>query len=375
MHIFHLASFTGNVGDSANHSSFYSLLEEEMKVDFKVHREEIRQYYNSQRIKLFNQDFVKEVNKFDLLVIGGGNFFELCWDYSETGTTFDIHLDLLKEIKVPILINAIGIDDSKGSSPENIEKFRSFLDVLFKELDVFFTVRNDGSLEVVEKYFSEYKEKIYEVPDWAFNYHHDLSATTNMKYIGINVVKDAMEHRYKNVEYENFIEGLGNELNLILRETPYDLMLLPHILSDVEASLDLIKRIDPTYHRSRVSIAPLLLNSPLRIFDYYKQCEFIVGMRFHSNICAYTLNVPTLGIHNFQPHIKMQESIGRDRQFYQDISEEKCDFSIFLELLKPEQLKNNREDMTQLLKVQKKLSKNSIKKIARWIVNAENSNR
>ena len=71
----HLASFDGNVGDNANHSGFYRHLKAQPGYDFAIEQLEIREYYWKQRF--FDDGFVDLVNDYDLLIIGGGNYFEL----------------------------------------------------------------------------------------------------------------------------------------------------------------------------------------------------------------------------------------------------------------------------------------------------------
>lgn len=165
----HLASFAGNIGDIANHQSFYHQLRKLDEFSFEIEELEIRDFYKVNQIRKFDEDFVEFVNQHDLFIIGGGNFFELCWDYSLTGTTFDISPEFLKKIKTPIFINAIGIDDNKGTSDLNIEKFKTFLDTIFKHNDVYFTVRNDGSQSIINKYFPEHTSLISTVPDWGLD--------------------------------------------------------------------------------------------------------------------------------------------------------------------------------------------------------------
>ena len=375
MKIYHLASFKGNIGDMGNHTSFYRLFRENIHSIDVLHQEEIREYYYANRLKRFDAEFVAEVNKHDLFVLGGGNFFELCWDYSETGTTFDISTKFLKEIKVPILINAIGIDDSKGITNSTIKKFENFLEVLFNYTNCFFTVRNDGSKEVVEKYFPKFKHFIIEIPDWGFSYEHSKEFQSSTKYIGVNIVKDASEIRYKDVDYEMFLKKMAIELNGILESTKYNLMFLPHILSDLQASLDLLDYIKPEFRRSRISFAPLNLENPLELFTYYQKCFFIYGMRFHSNICSYALGVPIYGIHNIKLHVKMQESCGRKQMYYCDISKNLNGLSNLANLLNTQHKINNLSNIKVIRENERKKALISIVKIKKWLEKDKNENK
>jgi len=75
MRILHLASFSGNYKDIVNHNGFYNNLARLCDSKLQIDQEEIRDYYTIRKNKSFDSSFVEYVNKYDLLVIGGGNFF------------------------------------------------------------------------------------------------------------------------------------------------------------------------------------------------------------------------------------------------------------------------------------------------------------
>lgn len=314
MKAIHLASFSGNIGDIANHESFYKCFKELIDKDLTVEKIEIRDFYKSVSKRKFDEKFVDYINNADLFIIGGGNFFELCWDYSETGTTFDISNELLKNIRVPILINAIGIDDNKGTSKENIEKFKRFLNTLFTCNNVFFTVRNDGSYEIVKKHFPKYINKITEIPDFGFFINeveevNKYTPTLMKKSIGINIAKDMEAIRYMEVSYNDFLSGMANLIDYILNTTNYNVILFPHILSDYEVILKVIEDVNHLDKRLKLSISGLVQERELDTFKKYKECDFIFATRFHSNICAISLNIPTFGIITYPKHGIVYEKI------------------------------------------------------------------
>jgi len=126
----HLASFNGNIGDNANHYGFYKYLKKSPEYSFEIDELEIREFYWKERF--FDKSFVALVNSYDLLIVGGGNYFELWVEDSPTGTSIAIELELLKQIKTPIMFNALGVDPGQGVSEKNIIRFRNFLDLLIK---------------------------------------------------------------------------------------------------------------------------------------------------------------------------------------------------------------------------------------------------
>jgi len=147
--ILHFASFIGNIGDNANHYGLYKSLRKNLTgIDYKITKEEIREYFWKE--KFFNEKIIDYFNKFDLIIIGGGNFFELWVEDSRTGTSVDIPVNFFKKIKTPVLFFALGVDIAQGYSLSNKLKFEKLLDYLKDDDKYLISVRNDGAL----KYFS-----------------------------------------------------------------------------------------------------------------------------------------------------------------------------------------------------------------------------
>jgi polysaccharide pyruvyl transferase WcaK-like protein len=308
--VLHLASFTGNIGDEANHNGFRRKLQENLNIKIDYTDLEIRNFYKSWSKMKFDQDFIDLCNQNDFVVIGGGNFFELCWDYSKTGTTIDIGVDMLKKIEVPILFNGLGVDDGKGTNSQNIEKFRKFLMFLLEEDKYLLSVRNDGSMKILEKYFSDTNlDKIFLIPDCGFfiqsgNFKH-VEIDGDKINIGINLAGDMPNVRFGE-KYSEFCIRFGDYLNYILDSNEMiNIVFLPHMYRDTEIISKVISNIKDEFRRSRISIAPLLnasLNGCNYIFSLYKQLDLILGMRFHSNVCAIGQNIPSIGLITYHKH-------------------------------------------------------------------------
>ena len=78
LRILHLASFSGNIGDNANHMGFRPWFAKQVGREVAWSNCEIREFYWKERA--FDTDFVALANSYDALVIGGGNYFEL-WEH------------------------------------------------------------------------------------------------------------------------------------------------------------------------------------------------------------------------------------------------------------------------------------------------------
>lgn len=346
INVLHLASFTGNIGDEANHNGFRNKLSKNLGIDFRYTDLEIRNFYRSWGLMKFDDKFVELCNKYDFIIIGGGNFLELCWDYSKTGTTIDISIETLEKIKVPIIFNAIGVDDGKGTNENNINKFRVFLDYILESDKVLFSVRNDGSKKILKRYFNTSRlDKVHVVPDGGFfistkDFQHMEFLKGNIN-IGINIAGDMTNIRFGN-NYTNFCKGMGNYINSILSvDDKINIVFMPHMYQDIKIISETMEYIKDTYRRTRISIAPLLngnLNGGQYIFNLYKNMDLILGMRFHSNVCSIGQNVPNIGLITYPKHGYLFDEVGlSDRALHVN------DSDFFIKLLS-----KTKEDLTKL---------------------------
>lgn len=325
MKILHVASFNGNIGDHANHSGFRRCFSKYIAEDFIFDELEIREFYRSWGIRKFDSTFVDYVNQYDLLIIGGGNYFELCWDYSRTGTTIDLSIELLKQIKPKILFNGMGIDDKNGTvNPENITKFKVFLDYIINNNNILLSVRNDGSKEIANKYFGkEINDNILRIPDGGFfikpkEYEH-VETPKGKKLIAINLAgdsenirfsKDGSDERLTKKQFEN---ECAESINVILsRYQDIHLVMTAHIVKDYELIVAVLSKVKDFYVRTRITIAPCVngnITDGDYIFDLYRKADLVIGMRYHANVCAIAVGTPTIGIVNFSKHKELYRDI------------------------------------------------------------------
>lgn len=326
--VLHLASFDGNIGDNANHNGFYKNLRRNQDYNFGIDKLEIREFYWKKRY--FDDSFVFLVNKYDLLVVGGGNYFELWVDNSPTGTSIAIELDLLKEIKIPIFFNSLGVDPGQGASEKNLKKFRRFLDVLIERGD-FISVRNDGAIETLSDLVGEkYLENVIVTPDAGFflDVNTINSYYKNKKYIAINVASDMSDIRFNENDgrlgYESFLTEFIKFLIVFLNKyADHEIVFVPHIFRDVSFINDILEELDDEIRRKRISVAPLLHgdDSFKDVMNIYDSAKLVLGSRFHANVCSYGLGTPVIGLVNYIQIENLYKDIGSDS--YINISEKK----------------------------------------------------
>lgn len=325
MKVLHVASFNGNIGDHANHRGFRRCFSEYIGDDFVFDELEIREFYRSWGIRKFDSTFVDYVNQYDLLIIGGGNYFELCWDYSQTGTTIDLSIDLLKQIKPKIVFNGMGIDDKNGTvNPDNITKFKIFLEYIINNKNILLSVRNDGSKEIANKYFSKkINDNILRIPDGGFfinpkEYNH-VEIPQGKKLIAINLAGDSENIRFSNDGRDGrltkiqFVDECADSINEILSKyNDVHLVMTAHIVKDYEIIVAVLNKVNDFYVRTRVTVAPCVngnITDGDYIFDLYRKADMVIGMRYHANVCAIAVGTPTIGIVNFSKHKELYRDI------------------------------------------------------------------
>ncbi|MHD0318426.1 polysaccharide pyruvyl transferase family protein [Fusobacterium sp. THCT1E2] len=372
MKILHIASFNGNIGDNANHNgfkeNFTKLMDKEINWDFL----EMRKFYKIWNIYHFDSSFVKKANKYDLIIIGGGNFFDLCHKYSSNGTTIDITIDILNQIETPIFFNALGFDIHNGYDDKMKKDFFYFIKYLSENQNKYFiSFRNDGSKKNFEILYGKILKEISIIPDGGFFLKINKNKNKN-KYLGINVACDMLDKRLINISYNELCKKLGKiYFNFIQNYPEYKLIFFPHIFSDYKIIFDILSNMNDYFIKYYVEIAPYLTGqgSENDFFSYYKKCDVITGTRFHSNVCSIALNIPVVPIINYPQISNLYEEIGyKEKIIYLD--EENFEEKYYKELING--IKDTRETKLKYKKIKKELNKNlelEYKKLQNWIKN------
>ena len=304
MKILQLASFSGNVGDNAHVAGLRNSLKHHLGSDLTFQNMEIRCFYKSWNEAHFDHEFAKEVNQYDALIIGGGGIFDMNFPYSVTGTTIDLPNEILDSIQVPVIFYGLGCNQLQDPAKECIVKFRAFLDKVLTENKCLVSVRNDGSLEVIEKYVGHsYSERIHEIPDPGFFFQLD-DAYTGMydsllkkgeHYMGLCIAGDEAQSRYG--DKEHFVIEMGKALQTILKGNPdLNLVFFPHIYQDIAIIYGILKHLPDPTRRLKTLMAPCFqgLHAEQHIFSLYKKCDLVVSNRFHGIVVPVTLGIPSI---------------------------------------------------------------------------------
>lgn len=306
VNVLHLASFDGNIGDNANHNGVSHLWKKHLpEYDFRITRLEMREFFWKWR--MFDDEFVRMVNAYDLFVCGGGNYFELWVENSPTGTSVAIPLEVLNRIETPCLFYALGLDPYMGAPDVCVERFKNFLDHTLGARQFLVSVRNDGSPASARRVLGDsYADRIHLMPDGGHfvqpddHYHPELAPGS--RTIGVNLAGDMLDFRFSSpngVTLENFKQSLCMVLSGIMQRMPdVNLVFYPHIYKDFAFISDFMRQFDDHLLRRRMTVAPYLRGqgSEKYFFDLYRKCALNIGTRLHTNICSVGLNVPSVGI-------------------------------------------------------------------------------
>ena len=101
---------------------------------------------------------------------------------------------------------------------------------------------------------------------------------------------------------DNFCDEFAKMLDFIADEDlNIHYIFFPHIYRDLEIIANVISRLGDRLRRTRVTVAPYLNGDEgsRHIFGLYRQCQLILGMRFHSNVCAIGMGIPAIGLCNY----------------------------------------------------------------------------
>ncbi len=330
-----LASFKGNLGDTANVLGLRKLMREVWKgVSLEFTDIEYLGFDNDPRWggRTFDASFVELVNRHDLLIVGGGGFFELSRDDSATGTVLDFSDEVIDAIRIPIVFQALGVEVAFGTPESRLANFRRFLGKLVARDDVMVSVRNDGSLATMTEIVGiGIARKITEVPDGGF-FATDRSGDalvetprSGRRIVAMNLagdypwlrfpehnVRESLLHRalcrlgiarppsaHEVTGEDRFLQTLGTAWRSILDQNQdVELELVPHLPEDFKIIGRFIELLGPPYSRSRIAVAAFGLGDEavLKVLEQYSRCDLVVGMRFHASVCSIGLGVPTLGL-------------------------------------------------------------------------------
>lgn len=312
MKILHIASFKGNVGDVVNHNGFYDACNID---ENDVTQLEMRRFYRNVNDLHFDDDLVKYINSFDRLILGGGAYFDIRYAESQNGTTLDMSDEFIEKINIPVLVNAIGVDVDWDNEPA-LDKFRRFFTKICTAENWKITLRNDGSKKRLLKIMGtddNNAKNIKVVPDNGYIFNHNDYDLKFRGLIGLSITNDLFSESFNGSTTTGTFNQVIVEICNHLLDMGKNIIFFIHAPQDIETFYKIYSKLDKTYFRSRINIAPYDVSSvdgARRLDECYRKCEFVIAMRFHGNVLAIKNNIPVIGLAGHEQISGMYEELG-----------------------------------------------------------------
>lgn len=300
----HIASFRGNLGDSAMHDGAYRTRAEDCPRPFAYTPLEVREFFHwgSRR---FDEAFIDYLNTFDLAIFGGGVSYELWRGDTASGMRFDIAPELLGKIRIPVVFYGLGCDATRGMMQKATQdKCRRFLDTAYQR-GFLFSLRNDGSRRILEENLGiDHVAPMPVIPDGGL-FARPAPVRTAMLYpaqklVAINLAGDIPDVRFGSARMEEEFTRKICEFSCTLldAEPGVRVVFVPQIYADLSLIAKVLERMPDKHRRLQVSVAPYLTGGGnwSETFDIYRQAHLVVGMRFHGCVVPVGQGTPTLGI-------------------------------------------------------------------------------
>jgi polysaccharide pyruvyl transferase WcaK-like protein len=284
----------------ATHISYYSAWENAgdtvlSKTVRRVFHTATKNSWSLQHIKTpVDSTLLKKINNGKYLLIGGGGL--LLPDSNKnsvSGWQWAVAEDQLNEIKIPLIVYAIGYNYFKGQ--ETNELFVKNLNALVKRAD-FFSLRNYGSIEKVKELVDKnFHHKIIYQPcptTVIRNYFKMPEKPVSNKNVGFNLAFDRYEKRF------------GKDIYLILdqlaitakrlEESGYNIYCINHLKGDNKFELSLTRR-NVTFKS-----IDLQYTLPQQVINFYNEMELVFGARGHAQMIPFGTNtrIISLGTHD-----------------------------------------------------------------------------
>lgn len=244
-----------------------------------------------------SKDFVNqisEINKNDLLLIGGGGIFIWLGHF--------IHnTNKLKDIKIPIVIYSIGLNVFKCTyTNHNVIQYKSDFLELLKEKCLFVSARNDGTSNAILDFN---KVNFHESPEPCIytNQYYQSERLIKNKYILFCLANDMSECRFKynNVNFTYF----RNKIQALIEILKNDYIIQPIYHRKEDESFNIPNTIEWNIENELQS------KDISKGLSLYQHADIVISMRGHGQIIPFSYNVPVITIANQNKNIGFAQSV------------------------------------------------------------------
>jgi len=295
--IWHVGAWNRNFGDWVVYDSIH----------YHLNRAASRDLYfvplDSQRTR-FSKAMIRKMNKEAcmLLIGGGGLIFNRPEDRSVSGWQFNISLENIEGIQIPLVVYGIGYNKFPFDRAEFSPVLNEHLRAVQKKAALF-SVRNTGSRdELLRRGLDETHMQVI-MDAGAFAPRTDMEIPglePGRDVIGLNIAGDRPEHRFPEPADSNAsvcYEVLAHALARIVRREKAQVLLLPHIVNMDELTFELFKQIIGPSNIVNLIDALSFMYPPNPVYasflvGAYARCDIVIGMRGHSCIIPYGCGKP-----------------------------------------------------------------------------------
>ena len=255
-------------------------LSEEDKKKIEYYKKIPFEYTNFE--KIYEKDCLKEIENVDICMsIGGDNY---C--YGEPNWLYTINKEIKRLNKRNVFWCTSLFEEIQ--SDEMIRDLKTYDIVVARETLTYNALR---------KYLSD--ENLILSPDTAFTLAKkevELPSIfeQNKKVVGINI--SPLISNYTNNE-NNILESIKSLIDYILKETDYNIALIPHVYIKNNNDLDSLKIVKDLYKdEDRINILDEKIYDCEELKYIISNCSYIIAARTHASIAGYSSIVPTLVI-------------------------------------------------------------------------------
>lgn len=232
--------------------------------------------------KIHEKDCLKEIENVDIcMFIGGDNY---C--YGEPNWLYTINKEIKRHNKRNVFWCTSLFEEIQ--SDEMIRDLKTYDIVVARETLTY---------NALKKYLSD--ENLILSPDTAFTLAKKEVELPNIfeqnkKVVGINI--SPLISNYTDNE-NNILESIKSLIDYILKETDYNIALIPHVYIKNNNDLDSLKIVKDLYKdEDRIDILDKKIYNCEELKYIISNCSFIIAARTHASIAGYSSIVPTLVI-------------------------------------------------------------------------------
>lgn len=227
-----------------------------------------------------------------LVIGGGGLFLRDTGANPNSGWQWNISLEDLQSITIPISVFAVGYNRFRGQkdfSPVFTEHLTALV-----EKSWFFGLRNRGSIEAIQSYLPTHlRERVVFQPCpttvASFLYPNLFEAQSARKnYIAINIALDRPELRFGE-SYAQFIRELGEFIRQMSPDV--DVRFFAHAVVDEQAVVDIARIAGLSLRCER-----LYELSAKEIMAKYREPQVVLGMRGHAGMIPFGCLTPIISL-------------------------------------------------------------------------------